>query len=290
MIHFQLFSPDQVRQDLDEIYEDESIGSIWLGLKQSYPRGTEVLVNLELDEKNSGLKMTATLKNAPSQRVSRTFSRGYSDEKIYKELEETIAELNDQNLTPLGVEEALKLALPVVESANKIIDPDTGKERGYLRDDASANLRKFQVSMSKESLKAEYLMNECDHLVKYCGSIIPQPQQERLQRLSQELQDAINTNNLSKIESQSEDARRELDNLPDEVKLIQACFLAIRQACAVAPTEANTMSDKLFRMLGAMESDDGQEANRLWNELQPDIQRWLNEELPSNSIVTGITR
>ncbi|MEH1857956.1 MAG: hypothetical protein V7L21_08145 [Nostoc sp.] len=144
--------------------------------------------------------------------------------------------------------------------------------------------------MSKESLKAEYLMNECDRVVKYCGSIIPQPQQERLQKLSQELQDAINTNNLSKMESQSEDARRELDNLPDEVKLIQACLLAIRQACAVAPTEANAMSDKLFRMLGAMESDDGNEANRLWSELQPDIQRWLNKELPSNSIVTGITR
>lgn len=133
LIHFQLFSPDQVRQDLDGIYEDESIGDIWLGLKQSYPRGTEVLVNLELDEKHSGLKMTATLKNAPSERVSRTFSRGGSDEKIYKELEETIAELNNQNLTPLGVEEALKLALPVVESANKIIDPDTGEQRGYLR-------------------------------------------------------------------------------------------------------------------------------------------------------------
>ncbi|MEH2289425.1 hypothetical protein [Nostoc sp.] len=111
-----------------------------------------------------------------------------------------------------------------------------------------------------------------------------------MQKLSQELQDAINTNNLSKMKSKSEDARRELDNLPDEVKLIQACLLAIRQAHAVAPTQANAMSDKLFRMLAAMESDERQEANRLWNELQPDIQRWLNEELPSNSIVTGITR
>lgn len=133
-------------------------------------------------------------------------------------------------------------------------------------------------------------MNECDRIVKLCGSIIPQPQQERLQKLSQELQDAINTNNFSKMESKSEDARRELDNLPDEVKLVQACFLAVRQARAVAPTEANAMYDKLFRMIGAMESDDGQEANRLWSELQPDIQRWLNEDLPSNSIVTGLTR
>lgn len=104
------------------------------------------------------------------------------------------------------------------------------------------------------------------------------------------MQDAINTNNLSKMESQSEDARRELDNLPDQVQLIQACFLAIRQAHAVAPTQANAMHDKLFRMLNAIESDDRNEANRLWNELQPDVKHWLNEELPSNSIVTGLTR
>ncbi|QFS42929.1 Hsp70 family protein [Nostoc sphaeroides] len=290
LIHFQFFSPDQVRQDLDGIYEDDSIGDIWLGLNQSYPRGTEVLVKLELDEKHSGLKMTATLKSDPSERVSCTFSRGRSDEKIYKELEETIAELNNQNLTPLGVEEALKLALPVVESTNKIIDPDTGEERGYLRDDAIANLKKFQVSMSKERLEAESLVNECDRVVKLCGAIIPQPQQERLQKLSQELQDAINTNNLSKMESKSEDARRELDNLPNEVHIIEASLLAIRQAHAVAPTQANAMSDKLSRMLAAMKSDEQQEANRLWSELQPDIQRWLNQELPSNSIVTGLMR
>lgn len=290
LIHFQFFSPDQVRQDLDGIYEDDSIGDIWLGLNQSYPCGTEVLVNLELDEKNNGLGMTATLKNDLSERVSCTFSRGRSDEKIYKELEETIAGLNDQNLTPIGVEEALKLALPVVHLSNEIFDPKTGEERSDLRDRASANLKKFQVSMSKERLQGEYLIDKCDRIVKLCGSIIPQPQQERLQKLSQELEDAINTNNFSKMESKSEDARRELDNLPDEVHVIQACFLAIRQAHAVAPTQANAMSDKLSRMLGAMKSDDVQEAKRLWSELQPDIERWLNQELPKNSIVTGLTR
>jgi molecular chaperone DnaK len=290
LIHFKFFSPDQVREDLDGIYEDDSIGDIWLGLNQSYPRGTEVLVNLELDEKNNDLGMTATLKNDPSERVSCTFSRGRSDEKIYKGLEETIAELNDQNLTHLGVEEALKLALPVVQLSNQIIDPKTGEERSDLRDRASANLKKLQVSMSKERLEAESLVNGCDRVVKLCGSIIPEPQQERLQKLSQELQDAINTNNLSKMESKSEDARRELDNLPNEVHLIEACLLAIRQAHAVAPTQANAMSDKLSRMLGAMKSDDVQEAKRLWSELQPDIERWLNQELPSNSIVTGLTR
>jgi len=127
-------------------------------------------------------------------------------------------------------------------------------------------------------------------MVQFCGFMIPQPQQERLQRLNQDLQAAINANDFSKMHSLSEDARRELNNLPDEVKVVQVGLAAIRQASAVAPTQANAMSNKLSSMMKAMENGDGHEANRLWGELQPDVQRWLNQELPSNSIVTGLTR
>jgi len=290
LIHFKFFSPDEVREKLDEVFEDDSIGDMWLWLDQSYPRGTEILVNLELDEKNSGLTITAILKNNPSLKKSCIFSRGRSDETIYKELEDAIAHLNDQNLTAVGVEEALRLALPVVQLTNEIIDPKTGEERTDLRDRARLNLQKFQVSMSKERLEAESFVNECDRIVKLCPFLIPQPQQERLQRLSNELQDAINANDLSKMESKNEDAKRELETLPNEVKLIQACFIAIRQAHAASPTQANAMADKLFRMIGAMERGDQHEAGCLWSELEPDIKRWLNQELPTNSIVTGLTR
>ncbi|MBD2251436.1 Hsp70 family protein [Nostoc parmelioides] len=290
LIHFQFFSPDQVRKELDGVDKEESIGDMWLGLNEVYPKGTEILVNLELDEKNSDLKMTATLKNDPAERVSCTFSRGRSDEKIYRELEVAIAELNNQDLTQFGVEEALKLAVPVVKLANSIIDPKTEEERIDKRDDAKVSLQKFQVSMSKEALDAKSLMNECDRIVQICGFLIPPPQKERLQKLSQDLQGAINTHDLSGMESYSEDARRELDNLPNEVQVIQASLLAIRQARQVAPTQASAMSDKLYRLLEAMESGNGKESDRLWQELQPDVKLWLNQELPSNIIATGISR
>ncbi len=290
LIHFQFFNPDDVRQELDRGKHDESIGEIWLGLEQKYPAGTEILVNLELDENNSSLQMRATLKNDPSVSVSCTFSRGRPDEKIYKELEDAIAEINNQGLTKIGVEEALKLAVPVVKSANEIIDPKTGEQRIDHQASASHALKNFKVSMSSERLEAESLINECDRVVKLCGSIIPQPQQERLQKLRQELQFAIDTNDISRMQSQSEDARRELRNLPDEVQLIQLSILAIQQAHAIAPTQANAMSDKLSRMLGAIERGDGREADRLWGELQPDVKHWLNQDLPSNMIVTGLKR
>ncbi|MBD2693754.1 Hsp70 family protein [Anabaena catenula] len=283
LIHFQFFSPDE-----DNNYE--RIGEMWLGLDEKYPAGTEITVYLELDEKNSDLRMTATLKNAPGVKVSCTFSRGRSDERIYQDLEDAIAQLNHQNLTIFGVEEALKLAVPVVQLTNQIINPVTGEERSDLRLRAGENLQKFQVSMCPERLEAETQMHECDRIVRLCGFMILKPQQERLQKLSQELESAINTNNRSAMEYHSEEARRELTNLPEEVQVIQACIIAIQQAKAVAPTQANAMSDKLSRTLLAMSNGDGNEAERLLRELQPDVQHWLNQDLPTNSIITGLTR
>lgn len=288
LIHFEFFSPDEVKENLDGVKEDETIGEMWLGLDQHYPRGTEVMVNLELDEKNSDLKVRATLKNDPSVSVSCTFSRGWSDEKINRELQQTIDDLNAQDLTDVGVEEALKLAVPVVQAANQIIDVRTGEERIDMRDRAWANLDKFKVSMSKDRLEAEYLAGECERLVKLCGSLIPQPQQDRLQRIAQRLEKAIKDN--KEIQADLEEAQQEIRNLPDEVKLVRACFVAISRANAVAPTQASAMADKVSRMVSALERRDGYEADRLWRELRPDVSRWLDEQLPSSSIVTGLTR
>lgn len=291
LIHFEFFSPDQVKESLDGIKGDERIGDMWLGLDQDYPQNTEVMVNLELDEKNSDLKITATLKNDPSVKVSCTFSRGRSDEKINKELEQTIEDINALDLTDFGVKEALKLAVPVVQTTNQIINAKTGEERTDMRDRAQANLKKLQVSMSKERSEAEYLVNECKRLVELCGSLIPQPQQDRLRKLKSRLEAAIESNNESAMQSLSEDAEQEIRNLPDEVKMIGACFVAISNAKAVAPTQASAMTDKVFRMISALERQDGREADRLWQEMQPDVRHWLkDEQTSSKSIVTGLAR
>ncbi len=290
LIHFEFFSSDDVKEALDGVKGDERIGDMWLGLDEYYPQGTEVMVNPELDEKNSDLKITATLKNDLSVKVSCTFSRGRSDERINKELEQTIEDLNAQDLTDFGVKEALKLAVPVVQATNQIIDVRTGEERTDMSDRAQANLKKLQVSMSKQRSEAEYLVNECERLVELCGSLIPQQQQDRLQKLKSGLEAAIESNNESAMQSLSEDAKQEIRNLPDEVKMIGACFVAISNAKAVAPTQSSAMADKVFRMVSALERKDGREADRLWRDIQPDVSHWLaDEQLPSSkSIVTGL--
>ncbi|MEO1763243.1 MAG: Hsp70 family protein [Cyanobacteria bacterium J06629_18] len=283
LIHFQFFSPDKVSG------ENETIGDIWLGLEEKYSTGTEIQVFLTLDEQNSGLTITATLKNDTSVTVSGNFSRGGSDEKINRELEEAIANLNQQNLTAVGVEAALCWAVPVVQLSNQIYSR-SGEERPDFRERAYTDLRKFQISMSSESLDAGVLINECDRVLQLCDFIIPLEQQQRLQKLSSDLQDAVDTGDISRMQSLREDIQIELDNLPDQAQLIQASVAAIHQAQAIAPTQANAMTEKLSRMIGAMRAGSNVEAERLWLELQPDVSNWLNQELPSNTIATGLMR
>lgn len=45
LIHFEFFSPDKVREDLDRVKVDERIGEMWLGLEQHYSQSTEVQVH-----------------------------------------------------------------------------------------------------------------------------------------------------------------------------------------------------------------------------------------------------
>jgi len=290
LIHFEFFSPDEVREKLDGVKDDDLIGEIWLGTDKHYPSGTEILVNLELDEKSTDLKFRATLKNDPSVSVSCSFSRGNADEKIYKELKEAIATLNALDLTKTGVEAALKLAVPVVQAANQVIDVKTGAERIDIRDRAQANLQKFQVSMSKERLDAKYLAHECARLAEFYDLLIPQPQQKRLQNLASQLERAIEDNNESAVQSLLEDAKQELKNLPDDVKLVEACIEAVHRAKAIAPTQARVMADKVGRMLEALKNREEREVERLLEELRPDVMHWLSQDLPTHSIATGLTR
>lgn len=222
LIHFEFFSPDDVKESSDGVRGDERIGKMWLGLDQYYPQGTEIMVYLELDEKNSDLKITATLKNDPSVRVSCTFSRGRSDETIYRELEQAIEDLNALNLPAAIVEETMKLVVPVIQATNQIIDVRTGEERIDMSDRAQAALKTFKIATSKERLEAESLVNECKQLIELCAFPIPQPQQDRLQKLKSQLEAAIESNNESAMQSLSEDAKQEIRNLSNEVPMGRA--------------------------------------------------------------------
>lgn len=290
LIHFKFSSPDRVSEDLDHLNRDERIGEMWLALDKPYPRGTEVAVTVELDEKNSSLQITAALKNNPAVRVSCSFSRGGVDEEIAREVERTIAELNQAgNLTEKGVQTAYEIAGASISAVNQIRGQDNKPQADRVAV-AKTKLQELKAFASEDRDIARIFVREFEFITEHCSFMLPDAQKQRIESLTNQLQEAIGTQNLSTMQKLTEDAGRELKNLPDEIRMLLIAKDAIAKAHSIDPTRANVMADKFSRLLHAMENGNGYEADRLWNELVPDIREYGDLEVSTQSIATGITR
>lgn len=284
LIHFKFSNYDEVQK------VSEPVGQIWLGLDKHYPKGTEVLVALELDEQIGDLCITAVLKNDPSIRISSSFSRGKADEKVYNDLAQVIEEINDRGFTPKYMEEVSQQIVPIVRTANQILDHQTGREKPDIRRRAERELDELKFSFSQERNRAEFFVDTFDFLLGTCDFLMEPLQQNRLRNLREKLQSALDRNDQSGIDAYTEEANREMKSLPDLVQMVYICRLAIFNANHQNPTQARAMAEKLARMLSAMERGDGNEGERLWRELQPDIVHWIDQDLPTASIATGLSR
>lgn len=287
LIHFKFYSPDDVSKR-----GDERIGDMWLALDKAYPKGTEVLVTAELDEKNGSLQTTAILKNDPSVKVSCSLSTGGEDESISRDVEETIKQLNQEgNLTETGVQEVYRIAGETVKAANQVKSQDGNiqQDRVKAAKEKSQELKRFA---DDDYDTAEFFVRYFEFVTDDCGFLLPSNQKERLQTLCKDLKNAIALHRKGEMQKLCEDAKRELENLPDRVRLILICRDGIARAYQIAPTQARVMASNFSQMIEAMKREDGFEAERLFRELVEDIRPYLDQSLPAtnNSIATGLTR
>ncbi len=289
LIHFKFFSPDQVRSQVDRQQHDELIGEMWLVLNHTYARGTEVLLTIELDEQHNSIQMTATLKNDPSIRASCSFSRGGIDEKISRQVEQTIEELNELNLTPYGVKEVNQLAGDIFKSVNQIKDGNLAERQDRL-EAAQSKLRELELFASKDIIFAKYLISDLKLVVEHCGVHLHEQQISRIEAIISKLEAILANGNLSQIEPCSAEGRQEIDNLPDLVKVVLYCRDGISQADSIAPTHARSMRIKFDRLLTAMKYNDRPEIDRLIAELLPDVNTYFNEKIPTEFINTGLMK
>ena len=246
------------------------------------------MVTVELDEKNNSLQITAALKSDPSIRVSCSFSRGGEDEKISQKVEQIIQELNQEGkLTEKGVQKAYKLAGEVVYTANQI-QGQNGKVQADRLNTAQEKLKELEKFACDDYHRAQEFLSAFEFVLECCDFLLPDSQKQRLQNLCSQIKDAIATNNLSAIQKLSEDAKQELNNLPELVTLILVCKDAIARAYQVAPTQASAMAGKFSQMIEALKRQDRYEAEGLLRELLGDMRPYLEQEITTGSISTGL--
>lgn len=289
LIHFKFFSPDEVREGIDLRKNDERIGDMWLALDKPYPRGTEVDVMVELDEQNSALTMTACLKNNPSIRVSGSFSRGNHDEQINQKVEELIHKLNQEgNLTEYGVQNANELAGEIVRASNQIyLNGVLQRDRQQVAEEKLKELEAFACGDRDTILM---YLRDFNFVLEFCSHIMHEDQVNRLKILVSEMQNAVDSNNISAMQRLAEDGSREFDNLPDLVRILLLIRFGVARACRIAPSHGKVLETKFINLLDAMERGDGNTSDRLYRELLEEIREYIDQDLPTGVVATGLTR
>ncbi|WP_330202152.1 Hsp70 family protein [Cyanobacterium sp. DS4] len=97
LIRYQLFSPGEVREGIDLRKNDEFLGNLWFILDPSYSKETEINLILELDERNSALTITVTLKDNLSIPLNSIFSRGDKRDEILLEIDRILDQLKKKS-------------------------------------------------------------------------------------------------------------------------------------------------------------------------------------------------
>ena len=286
LIHFKFYSPDRVSNR-----SKERIGDMWLALDKSYPQGTEILVTAELDERNGSLQVMAFLKNEPAVRVSCSLSTGGEDETISREVEETIEQLNQAGkLTEYGVREAYRIAGEIVKAANqiKLSDGTIQQDRAIAARNKTKQLKSFA---DPDYNTGEFYVGCLQFVIDECGFLLHPQQQERVSQLCWNLRQAIANYRKGELEKLCEDAKREIDNLPERVISILACRNGVSRAHQIEPSQARFLADKLSQTIDALEREDDYQADKLYRELARDISPYLDRELPAGGTITiGLTR
>ncbi|NEP47142.1 MAG: Hsp70 family protein, partial [Okeania sp. SIO2H7] len=283
LVHLQFFNWDSVHQT------EEVVGDMWMDLGQAYPRGTEVLVTLDLDEQNNDLQITAVLKNDPSVRISSNFSRGGSDESINQSVVQVIESVNSQGFTQGGINQVTEQVRTVIQATQHIRDPETGQERVDKRDAAQNALDKLSTSVSEDRVDAEGMADEFELLLDLCEFAIPSEQKRRMRDLLTKLRSAIDRNDAEAMKEALTQARYEMEQFPQAVRIVQICRMAIQQAHANGSPDARIMLEKMGQMLDAIKNESPM-ADRHWQDLQPMVRRWIAQDVPTAAIATGLVQ
>ncbi len=272
----------------DELEVMEAIGKMWLPLRKNYSKGTEIMVTLELDEHVGYLQISAVLKNDPTVKVSSSFSRGGTDEKLNEDIEQMIQDINTRQYEKDWVDGFSQKVGQIVELINGSVDQRTGNERKDLSERAREQYQALKKSTSEERMLTEFWVYECEFLVQTYRFLVPAHQQERLLALAQDLRNALASENVSGMQMGVEEVRREMANLPREIQNIQACRDAIYIANRMSPQQGGQMEDLKEAMVAASREGNRQEADKNWQKLLPLVQHWLQQKVQKGEMLVDV--
>jgi molecular chaperone DnaK len=257
----------------------ESIGDLWLSFSTDDvgdKRGQvhEVLLDFEIDENNL-ITVSAAIKDKPDVKVSRTLSRGNVDEKLFLDLEASIARVNRGQHNYYAVLDFLERAVSMAQAINQVIDPETGEINETAHQKAMQQRSIAEQLFEQEATPYANLYYAEDFLAD-TGPILPPREQRALQQKIDRLKTVNETGSVDEILRARDDLSQELDNHPlllsiNNIEL--AGSIVAREDPARAPRYDQYVRD----IRNAIERQDSDTLVTLIEEIMPEVSEILEK-------------
>jgi len=280
---FRLMHPDQ-RLAHFKFYnlvneERESIGDLWLsfepeGDKVSEQEVREVLLDFEIDEDNL-IRVGASLKDQPDVRVSRTLSRGNADERLFLELEGTIARVNDEEHEYFTKYDFLYRSGEIARVINGVIDPETGAENAKTSKDAARRLKVAADLVEREESPMSNLFYFDELLTSY-GALLDKKQRERLTKRVETLRSRNQTGTTEEILLARDRAHQETENYP-VLGILMSVGDAAEAMAETDPPKAPRFGKYLRDLRTSLLKNDIGTFTRLTTEIMPEVRAVLQD-------------
>lgn len=113
----------------------ETVGDLWLShdFENVHKTPLEAILTFDIDESNL-ISVTAKLKDYPEVEITKTFSRGRIDERLYEALEKGIERVNSQKTSFFATCSYLKTAVRIASEISKVICAETSQVNQELVD------------------------------------------------------------------------------------------------------------------------------------------------------------
>nr|VFJ68628.1 MAG: molecular chaperone DnaK [Candidatus Kentron sp. FW] len=282
---FKLIDPDQ-RLTHFQFYnavneKHESIGDLWLALKIEEAEEEQpdkdappaVLLDLEIDSDNL-ITVSARIKDKPDIRVSRTLSRGKADERLFLELQESIDKVNRGDYKYYAVYDFLDRVVSIADMINRVVDPET-----HLEDQGLAERVRERQQIACQLLEKEEAPLANLYYARYflfqVGDFMSDRDRKDLEMAVEEFRQRNETGTLQQIM----DARGRLFTELDKHMGLQTLVL-LQQGTEICrerdPARAPYFEKYLIEVGDALHRGDTQDAQRLLDDVMPDVQKELD--------------
>jgi molecular chaperone DnaK len=257
----------------------ESIGDLWLSFSTDDVGDEEgqvhdVLLNFEIDENNL-ITVSASIKDKPDVKVSRTLSRGSVDEKLFLDLEASIARVNSGPHNYYAVLDFLERAVSMAQAINQVIDPETGEINDTAHKQA---IRQQSVAEQLFEQEATPYANLCyaEDFLTDAGPILAPREHRALQQKIDQLKTVNETGSVDEILRARDDLSQELDKHP-LLMSINNIELAGSIVAREDPTRAPRYARYVRDIRNAIERQDADALVSLVEEIMPEVSEILEK-------------